>query len=159
MGIILTNTDLFKSVKQLAKEQERLENRILSAGGNVVRKHIRDALKRVLPNATKHNPDYKDTLMDAVRRGKPHDGEVKVHILGTQSKGSGTYRLRFFEYATKRYQTKIKGKTLKKKHYIGTLEKYNGFFQQGWNSARSDVEQKMKETHDKYIKQAWNNGR
>lgn len=159
MGIVLTDTTLFRSIKQIAKDQERLENRVLSAGGNAVKKSIKDALKRVLPNATKSNSNYKDKLIDGVMRSKPHDGEVKVHILGTRSKGSGTYRLRFFEFATKRYQTKVKGKTLKKKRFVGTLEKFNGFFQEGWNSAKSDVDQKMKEAHDKYIKQAWNNGK
>lgn len=44
---------------------------------------------------------YKDKLSDAVRVGKLKGGfnhqEVKVHVLGTRAKGSGTYRLRFYE--------------------------------------------------------------
>lgn len=154
--IELTDTSLFKSVTQIAKEQERLENRILGVGGNVVKKNIKKLVASTIKGSTKSSGQYKDKLVDAVRRSKPHDGEVKVHILGTQSKGSGTFRLRFFEFATKRYQKRVNGKTLKKKRYVGKLEKFNGFFQQGWNQARSETETKMQQAYDKYIEKAWN---
>lgn len=150
--ITITNDSLFKSISQLAKEQERLENRILSAGGNVVRNAIRKLVRQSIKGSTKSNSDYKDKLIDAVRKSKPHDGEIKVHIMGTQSKGSGTYRLRFYEYPTKRYQTTKNGK----KKFAGSLAKYNGFFQQGWNDGKSDCESKMQEAYDKYIEKAWN---
>jgi hypothetical protein len=154
--IELTDTSLFKSVTQIAKEQERLENRILGVGGNVVKKNIKKLVASTIKGSNRSSGQYKDKLVDAVRRSKPHDGEVKVHILGTQSKGSGTFRLRFFEFATKRYQKRVNGKTLKKKRFVGTLAKYNGFFQQGWNQARSETETKMQQAYDKYIEKAWN---
>lgn len=154
--ITITNDTLFKSVAQIAKEQERLENRILSAGGNAVRNGIKKLVRSVIKGSTKSTHGYKDKLIDAVRRSKPQDGEVKVHILGTRSSGSGTFRLRFFEYPTKRYHTRENGKTLAKKKYAGSLSKYNGFFQQGWTDARSDAETKMKQAYDKYIEKAWN---
>jgi hypothetical protein len=44
---------------------------------------------------------YNDSMGEAVRVGKLKGGwnhqEIKVHILGTRAKGSGTYRLRFYE--------------------------------------------------------------
>lgn len=154
--IEFTDTSLFKSVTQIAKEQERLENRILGVGGNVVKKNIKKLVASTIKGSTKNSGQYKDKLVDAVRRSKPHDGEVKVHIMGTRSKGSGTFRLRFFEYPTKRYHTVENGVTLKKKKYAGSLAKYNGFFQQGWNQARSETESKMQQAYDKYIEKAWN---
>lgn len=150
--ITITNDSLFKSVAQIAKDQERLENRILSAGGNAVRNGIKKIVRNAIKGSTQSTHGYKDKLIDAVRRSKPQDGEVKVHILGTRNSGSGTFRLRFFEYPTKRYQTTKNGK----KKYAGSLAKYNGFFQQGWATSKSDAETKMQQAYEKYIDKAWN---
>jgi len=154
MGFIFDNTSLFRATTQSLKQFERAENKGLKTGANVVKKHIRDALKRT---KIKYNSTgkYKDRLIDAVRSSRPSNGTIRVHILGTQSGGSGTYRLRFFEFATERYRRK----GLKKPRYLGNLSKYNGFFQEGWGTAQTEAMQKMSEAFNKYIEDAWNNTR
>lgn len=57
---------------------------------------------------------YKDSMSQAVRVGRLKGGanhqELKVHIMGTRGKGSGTYRLRFFEGgAMRRHRGSIPG--------------------------------------------------
>lgn len=152
MAIKFTDTSLFEAVRRSAKSYDKAESKALRTGANVVKKHIRDALRATKLDVTSTG-QYKDRLIDAVRSSKPIDGEIKVHILGTMSKGSGTFRLRFFEYATKRYQRK----GLTKPRYIGHLGKYNGFFQQGWSKARGEAMSKLSDALEKYIEDAWNN--
>lgn len=61
-----------------------------------------DTAPSVIRPRGKNKPrKYKDFMSDAVRVGKLKGGwnhqELKVHILGSRAKGSGTYRLRFYE--------------------------------------------------------------
>lgn len=153
MGIVFYNKSLFDALTREARTYVKSENKALRVGANIVKKHIRNALKATGLKVTSSSGQYKDRLIDAIRSSRPNDGEIKVHILGTASKRSGTYRLRFFEYATKRYNRK----GLKKPRYVGTLARFNGFFQQGWNSARSEAMSKLSDALDKYIEDAWNN--
>lgn len=152
MAIQFTDTSLFRATSASLKAYDSAEKKGLRSGANVVKKEIRKALKATGLKVNEKG-SFKDRLIDAVRSSKPIDGEIKVHILGTQSKGSGTYRLRFFEYATKRYHRK----GLKRPRYIGKLDKFNGFFQQGWNTARNEALDKMTDAFNKYIEDAWNN--
>lgn len=97
------------------------------------------------------NPLYSDTLIDGIRTSRVFADTIKVHIMGTRSKKSGTFRLRFFENGTKdRYQTTYKGHPLKKKRKIGHIGAYN-FFETAKSSSISDAEQKFTEMFDKYI--------
>lgn len=153
MAIKLTDTSLFDAVRRSAKEYDKAETKALRTGANVVKKHIRNALKATGLKATSSSGQYKDRLIDAIRSSKPVNSEIKVHILGSMSKGSGTFRLRFFEYATKRYNRK----GLKKPRYVGTLARFNGFFQQGWSSAKGEAMSKLSDALEKYIEDAWNN--
>lgn len=151
--IEFTDTSLFRATSASLKAYDRAEKKGLRTGANVVKKQIRKALGATGLKANSRGT-YKDRLIDAIKSSGPKDdGTIKVHILGTKSKGSGTFRLRFFEYATKRYHRK----GLKKPRYIGKLDKYNGFFQQGWNAARSEALEKMASAFNKYIEDAWNN--
>ena len=76
-----------------------------------IRNKTKSILKNVLPNSTKPNTKYNDKLTDGVRISKyrelPNNESVaSVHIMGTRSKGSGTFRLRFFENDTAERHTK-----------------------------------------------------
>ena len=153
MAIQFTDTSLFDAVRRSAKQYDRAEAKALRTGANVVKKHIRNAVKATGLKVNSVGEGYRDRLIDAIRSSRPNDGEIKVHILGTASKSSQTYKLRFFEYATKRYNKK----GLSKPRYVGTLSRFNGFFQQGWNSARSEAMSKLSDALNKYIEDAWNN--
>lgn len=77
---------------------------------------VRDKFLEKLPNAAKTNPDYSDTLLDAVRQGSNATnrsdeifGRSIVHVLGSRDSDSGTYRARFFELGTiERHQKKVR---------------------------------------------------
>lgn len=71
---------------------------------------------------------YNDEITDAVRVGKIEDRydsanlSIKVHVMGTNSVGSGTYRFRFLEGGTKSREAKTyKGKQLKKNRNLGSI--------------------------------------
>lgn len=108
------------------------------------------------------NPKYNDLLSDAIRisRVDEVDSAIKVHIMGVRSKGSGTFRLRFFENGTKeRFQSQLKGKPLKKKRSLGQIPngKYS-FFDTSIARSESNAVSAFNETLQKYIERAWNNG-
>lgn len=152
----IIDNGLEMSLKEVLKTASRAENASLRAGANVIKKNVKSKLRASGINATHKSSKYIDRLIDAVRSTKPHDGEITVHILGTRKTKSGTYRLRFFESPKHRYNLKWRGKRLKKKRYVGTLAKYNGFFSAGISASKSEIEKKMDETIMKYIERAWN---
>lgn len=56
-----------------------------------------------MPNASKRNPKYSDTLLDAIKVSVWEDNNgaySKVHTMGSKKKTSGTFRARFFEGGT-----------------------------------------------------------
>jgi hypothetical protein len=128
----------------------------LRAAARLLYTATRKILRSKFPNSTKRNPLYNDTLYDGVKMKKPHNGEIAVHVMGTKKKGSGTFRLRFFEGGTAdRYQTKIKGKTLKKKRYIGKIEALRFFEAANGQISQSVVNSKMDEQIEKYLNKKW----
>ena len=122
-----------------------------------VKKNTLDALHRSMPQAFDRTGGwytgprnghenghtwkwYKDKLSDAVRVGKLKGGfnhqSLKVHIMGTRGKGSGTYRLRFYEAGSVRKDRgKIPG---------------HGFFKAGRHQV--DIWQQVKANLDEYLK-------
>lgn len=125
----------------------------------VVKKSVLQALNNSFPNAWKQGfhyigngqgrkkrdrstrKTYDDTMKDAVRvtklKGGANHQELKVHILGTRKKGSGTYRLRFYEAGGPR----------KKR---GSIPGHQ-FFYRGHNSV--NVWETVKENLNAYLKQ------
>ena len=155
-GITWTDLTLGKRLNEVLKVSDRAEKAALRAGGNIIKKNIKEQVRTSIKGSTKSSANFIDKLIDAVRITKPHDGYIKYHILGTKKKGSGTYRLRFFESARDRYETKINGKTLKKKRFIGNLGKFNGFFARGVNTSQGSLQPAMQAALEKYINKAWN---
>lgn len=144
------------TLRELLKNAERTEKAVLRAGANVMKKSVKKELTNTGLDVYSKNPKYQDRLIDALRVTKPRDGEIKVHILGTRAKKSGTYRLRFFESAKKRYNLTKHGVPLKKKRKVGSLSRFNGFFKRGIDSSSAEVQQKMDQTLQKYIEKIWN---
>lgn len=72
---------------------------------------------------------YNDEIEDAVRIGKMNNGygdgediSIKVHIMGSRDKGSGTFRARFLEKGTKERKARTyKGKPLKDERSLGFI--------------------------------------
>lgn len=86
-----------------------MQKKVLRKAGNVVKKDAKAKLRQSLPNASKRNPKYSDTLLDAIRVSVWEDDKgaySKVHTMGSKSKTSGTFRARFFEGGTVVRQTK-----------------------------------------------------
>jgi len=84
------------------KEMNKATRTALRKGAQVLQKTTKKFLKQQLKKATHRNPKYNDRLIDAVRYAVDKKGNLaKVHIMGTDKKGSGTFRLRFFEKGTK----------------------------------------------------------
>ena len=110
----------------------------------VVKKSVLKSLKSSFPNAWKSGfhsrKTYDDTMNKAVRitklKGGANHQELKVHILGTRQKGSGTYRLRFYEAGGPR----------KKR---GSIPGHH-FFYRGHNSV--NVWETVKENLNAYLK-------
>jgi len=98
------------------------------------------------------NPKYKDTLIEGIRTSGVIDGDtIKVHVMGTSSPGSGTFRLRFFELGTKeRYTNTYKGHALKKPRRLGKI-KPKRFFETAIGTSEAKASQAFTEAFDKYI--------
>ena len=110
---IQTNADeVYKSFLDLnRKEMRKALRSAIGSAATKLRGNTRKLFRSALPAAKRHNPKYNDTLLDAVKRSKVEEsknGEIsaKVHIMGTRSTGSGTFRARFFEKGTKQRATR-----------------------------------------------------
>lgn len=119
----LSSTGMTKAVK-----------RALNKGAKTLQSQTKQNLNsKIKTRGNKHYRDgqiitYDDVIDDGVRRTKVFEDDdndlvTKVHILGTNSSGSGTYRLRFLEKGTKdRYQKEVKNTRLNTPRYIGKIK-------------------------------------
>ena len=157
-GIRWTDYTLETRLQDILKDAEKAEKAALRAGGQLIKKNVKKEVGSTIPGSKRNNSGgtFSDRLIDAVRITKPHDGYIKYHILGSRSKNSGTFRLRFFESAKMRYQTKINGIKLKTRRKLGSLAKYNGFFARGVAASQAQLQPTMQAALEKYIKKAWN---
>lgn len=128
MNEVKITGDLNVPLEFLEKNGKRYFQAALYSGANVLKTQTRSNLISQLPAAQNSNPNYSDTLVDAIRNTHTEGDVITVHILGTKEKTSGTYRTRFFEGGTKdRYQKTYRGIPLKKKKYIGRIQPLNFF--------------------------------
>lgn len=99
-------TEMQKMVKFFTeKDWKTVKKRTLSKAAAKLKRDAKKSFKLKLPFAADKNPKYNDKMIDAVRSSKVEDKglaelKVKVHVLGTRKKGSGTFRARFFEGGT-----------------------------------------------------------
>ena len=116
----------------------KVKRRALTKAGNTIRKTAKQNFKSKLPAATKRSDKYKDRLIDAIRFSKMKNtglGELNltVHTMGSNKKGSGTFRARFFEKGTqdrytKRGYTDSLGRRYPQGQYRGRLQPPLQFF-------------------------------
>lgn len=142
----------------------------LNVGAYIIKENVKQAFMTKVPAATRPirqqiiNGSYYvtkgDSMVDAVRQSKADmiRNTTRVHILGTNEKGSGQFIARFYEGGTKeRYSKHIKGATLKKKHYTGRIQAYN-FFIPTAEASINEAAQVMGDIFDRNITEALNNG-
>ena len=114
--------NLLGPLEEMKRELPKAEKRALYAAGWFLRDKIRQSLVSSVPKATQPNPKYNDTLVDAVGFTRPDGASININAMGTNRKGSGAYRTRFFENDTRdRYQKSYKGQKLKKKRFLGHI--------------------------------------
>lgn len=119
----------FEEFSQLtAKEMSKAVKRALNKAAAQLQQQTKSNLSSLIKSDTGGNGKYNDKLKDAViRRGSKgfYDEELTavVHIMGTQTTGSGTFRARFLEKGTKpRYAMEYKGQPLQKPRYLGQIK-------------------------------------
>ncbi len=93
------------------KNQKKATKETLGAAASILTTRTRDNMIASNANLGHSSKKYKDTILDAVRIHYDDSGlGVKVHIMGTRDKASGTFRARFFEKGTKERILKRKKK-------------------------------------------------
>lgn len=140
--------NLEEIINQLSgKEMAKAQKRALSKAGRLLFKQTKQNVASMVPNSRKPNPKYSDTLYDGVRIGVQQDSDfrwfVKVHVLGSRGKTSGTFRLRFFEGGTVPRKTKNAytdklGRTYPAGQNRGQLRAIN-FFSSAVSAKQSEV--------------------
>lgn len=126
------------------KDWFSIKKKALNKAGGAIKKTVKEKFKTELPTATKRNPNYNDRLIDAVRSSKVKEkglGKLllKIHVMGTRKKGSGTFRARFFEKGTQErfikpgYTDRL-GRKYTKKRSIGRIHPPLYFFRDSMSS-------------------------
>ena len=153
--ILIKTNDTDGFFKELEEEVHDAKQSALRHAGLVLKNSIKDAFRSSGINDTGKSGKFNDRLIDAIRQTPVTgtDTSVKVHILGVREKGSGTYRLRFFEGGTKeRFQKTYKGKPLKKKRSLKKIKDYH-FFASSAESSWQAAMDAFNQTFDKKINQ------
>lgn len=154
-GLSTNAVEIYQRFKTFTlKEMNKAINDALVKAARVIQKQTKQNLKSRLPKSNTRNvTKYKDTLLDAVRVGGRKDKATKsildrsVHVMGTQSKYSGTYRTRFFEKGTDdRYRKTKDGK----KVFCGRIKPLY-FFRDAVIATKDEVIQVIDETLEKKI--------
>lgn len=147
---IKTNADeVYKAFLELnTKEMKKALKTGITKAANQLRTATKKTLRAALPKSNVKGR-YNDKLVDAVRRSKveedkQHEISAKVHIMGTRSTGSGTFRTRFFEKGTAPRKTS-------KGYNRGTIRALN-FFQSANSSFQSDYSKILNDEIGKAIK-------
>ena len=162
MGISLKidNKAIKATMNGFGEEFHKSKIKALKAGGMVLKKAAQSGFD-TSGIRNDPNPKYSDLIRDGIMMTRTDEVEskLKVHIMGTRNKQSGTFRLRFFENGTKdRYQKTFKGQPLKKKRLVGKIPdgKYS-FFNTSVDAAQADATSTFERVLYEAIDKAWNN--
>lgn len=153
----IVKNDAVSFLEDFTDIMQKAKASALRKGANVIKQKAKETLASTGIKYNTTNPRYNDTLQDAIRTTKVReDNTIGIHILGSQAKGSGTFRLRFFEKGTKeRYAKTYNGQPLKKKRRLGKIKSYK-FFESATTSSQSQAQKAIEEQLIKYIDKAWN---
>lgn len=141
-------TELEKTIDRLSsKDMAKAQKRALSRAGRLLYRQTQKNVSSLVPNAKTPSTKYSDTLYDGVRMSVKQDADfrwlLKVHIMGSRSKSSGTFRLRFFEGGTvprktKNAYTDSLGRTYPAGQNRGQLKAHN-FFSAAISAKQNEV--------------------
>lgn len=151
MAGVTIEGDFEGTLYDMERELPDITRKALYSAALLLRDEAKDQLVSDVPKARQRNKKYNDTLEDAVRVTKIDGSDVYVHILGVRSKGSGTFRTRFFEKGTKdRYQKTYRGVKLKKKKFIGNITG-NSFFKKAVSGNLDRALRRLEEVFSKRL--------
>ena len=158
LTVEIVKDDALRFLDELSGVIGKARASALRKGANIIKAQTQTSLSATGIAYDKQNPKYTDRLVDGIRVTSIKDDDtIGVHIMGSRSSGSGTFRLRFFEKGTKdRYAKTYKGAPLKKKKRLGKIKSYR-FFSSAITTSKSAATQAMTEQLTKYIDKAWNN--
>jgi len=130
MNGFVTNIDeMFEKFAELTStEMTRAIKRALNKAAVQLQRLTKSNLSSMIKSDTGGHGKYNDRLENGVMRrsaSASYDEEMTamVHIMGSRSSGSGTFRLKFLEGGTKeRYAQTYKGRPLKKPRYLGQIK-------------------------------------
>lgn len=156
-GFVTDIEEVFSKFSELtSSEMSKAVKRALNKAAVQLQNQTKSNLSSLIKSDTGGNGKFNDKLIDGVRRNSVrgyYDTELSavVHIMGTQTSGSGTYRLRFFEKGTKeRYAKTYKGQPLKKPRYLGAIRP-KWFFRSANQTIEPQLERIYMEEIDKTI--------
>lgn len=146
--IEISSEELQRLIDKLSgPDMMKAQKRALSRAGRLLYKQTQQNVSSTVPNARTRSEKYSDTLYEGVRMGVQQDSDfrwfLKVHILGSRKKTSGTFRLRFFEGGTVPRKTKNSytdslGRVYPAGLQRGQLRAYN-FFSSAISAKQSEV--------------------
>lgn len=157
LNIQIEKDDATKFLDEVSGIMQKAKASALRKGAAVIKKQAQASLQSTGIDYNRQNTRYNDTLISGVRITKLKDGDtIGVHILGSRSSGSGTFRLRFFEKGTnERYAKTYNGKPLKKARRLGRIKSYK-FFESAVVTSQTSAQNAIYEQLTKYIDNAWN---
>lgn len=147
--IIVDDTGVTEMLDALSTRQIMgIQRKALRKAANVLRTDARSKFRKELPSASRKSKKYSDSLIKAIMTSVKEGDEgidAKVHVMGTRSKTSGTFRTRFFEGGTEVRKTK-------KGYNRGKIKPLN-FFQSAVDSTRNKVQSTLDSELSKTIQE------
>ena len=147
--IFVDDTGVTEMLESLSTRQIMgIQRKALRKAANVLRADARSKFRKELPSASRKSRKYSDSLIKAIMTSVREGDEgidAKVHIMGSRSKTSGTFRTRFFEGGTEVRQTK-------KGYNRGKIKPLN-FFQSAVDSTRNKVQSTLDSELSKTIQE------
>ena len=95
-------SELFKNFRSDSENWKKFKRSLIGRMAHKAKEEMREKISQDFPQSEHRNPKYMDRMIDAalVQAGDPEErGDYLyrfIHVLGTNEKNSGTYRLRFF---------------------------------------------------------------
>lgn len=147
--IFVDDTGVTEMLEALSTRQIMgIQRKVLRKAANVLRTDARSKFRKELPSASRKSKKYSDSLIKAIMTSVKEGDEgidAKVHIMGSRSKTSGTFRTRFFEGGTEARQTK-------KGYNRGKIKPLN-FFQSAVDATRNKVQSTLDSELSKTIQE------
>lgn len=129
-GLVNLSLDLAnqfkKQYKRIEKQKERVcQNALVKGLRSEVANPSKRRFKTLLPNASRHNPRYEDTLIQGIRVKKLKKSSKAMATITSMywKKRSQSFKIKFFEDGTKMRRTRKGGHN---RGYIKALHFFNG---------------------------------